>query len=252
MTGLGSFRDDDGVEIATVAERPELTELAWERTHDTLPEYNNHGDVIARYWGRLTEERPDFQFHLLGDDGDILARARSIPVRWDGSVNDLPAGIDGAIARGFEDGGTNVLCALVIMVPRDIQGRGTSAAAVKAMAGIARRHGLGSLIAPVRPNWKDRYPLVPIDRYAQWRRPDGLPSDPWMRVHERLGAVALKPEQRSLRISGSVAEWEQWTGMQFPESGDYWFPGGLATVAIDHDASTGVYWEPNVWMQHTV
>lgn len=35
----GSLRDDDGVEIATVAERPELTELAWERTRDTLPEY---------------------------------------------------------------------------------------------------------------------------------------------------------------------------------------------------------------------
>ena len=153
---FGSFRDDDGVEIATVAERPELTELAWERTRDPLPEYNNYGDVLNGYWGQLTEERPDFQFHLLGDDGDIVARARSIPVRWDGSVNDLPVGIDGASARGFDEGGANVLCALVIMVPRDIQGRGVSAAAVKAMAEIARRHGLGSLIAPVRPSWKDR------------------------------------------------------------------------------------------------
>jgi nucleotide-binding universal stress UspA family protein len=32
--------------------------------------------VLNRYWGRLTEERPDFQFHLLDGD-DILARARS-------------------------------------------------------------------------------------------------------------------------------------------------------------------------------
>ena len=40
--------------------------------------------------------------------------------------------------------------------------------------------------------------------------------------------------------------------MSFPESGDYWFPGGLATVAIDRDASTGSYWEPNVWMKHTL
>jgi GNAT superfamily N-acetyltransferase len=249
---VSSFRDDGCVEIATVAERPELTELAWQRTRDTLPEYNNHGDILNRYWGRLTEEWPDFQFHLLDDDGEIVARARSIPVRWDGSVNDLPGGIDGAIARGFEEGEANVLCALVIMVPHDIQGRGVSAAAVKAMAEIARRHGLGSLIAPVRPSWKDRYPLIPIDRYAQWRRPDGLPFDPWMRVHERLGATVLKPEPRSLRITGSVAEWEQWTGMSFPESGDYWFPGGLATVAIDRGADTGAYWEPNVWMKHTL
>ena len=32
--------------------------------------------------------------------------------------------------------------------------------------------------------------------------------------------------------------------------GDYWFPGGLATVAIDRDGNRGSYWEPNVWMRH--
>ena len=90
------------------------------------------------YWGRLTEERPDFQFHLVGEEDDVLARARSIPLRWDGTVEDLPAGIDGVIARGFDEGDANVLCALVIMVPRDLQSRGLSAAAVKAMSGIAR------------------------------------------------------------------------------------------------------------------
>jgi hypothetical protein len=94
----------------------------------------------------------------------------------------LPAGIDGAISRGFDEGGANALCALLIAVPRDIQGRGASAAAVRAMGDIARRHGLGTLIAPVRPSWKERYPLVPIERYAGWRRPDGLLFDPWMRV----------------------------------------------------------------------
>jgi hypothetical protein len=238
------------VNVATAAERPELVEPAWERTRDVLPEYNDHGDVLGAYWPRLIAERPDFQFHLVGDGDEILARARSVPVRWDGTIEDLPAGIDGAIARGFDEGGANVLCALVIMVPRDVQGRGISAEAVRAMAGIARRHGLGSLIAPVRPSWKERYPLVPIERYAGWRRPDGLLFDPWMRVHERLGAAVLRPEPRSLRITGGGSEWESWTGMTFPESGDYWFPGSLATVRIDRAADTGEYWEPNVWMHH--
>ena len=173
-------------------------------------------------------------------------------VRWDGTVDDLPAGIDGAIARGFDEGGANALCALVIMVPRDLQSRGLSAAAVGAMRDVAVEHGLGSLIAPVRPSWKERYPLAPIERYAAWRRADGLLFDPWMRVHERLGATVLKPEPRSLRITGTVAEWEEWTRMSFPESGEHWFPGGLATVAIDLDADRGGYWEPNVWMQHTL
>jgi len=38
--------DGNGMKIATVAERPELLEPAWDRTRDTLPEYNNHGDVL--------------------------------------------------------------------------------------------------------------------------------------------------------------------------------------------------------------
>jgi len=54
------------MKIATAAERPELLGPAWDRTRDTLPEYNNHGDVLNEYWPRLTEERPDFQFHLTG------------------------------------------------------------------------------------------------------------------------------------------------------------------------------------------
>jgi hypothetical protein len=43
-----------------------------------------------------------------------------------------------------------------------------------------------------------------------------------------------------------VADWEAWTGMRFPESGDYVFPKGPSTVHIDRDLGTGQYWEPNV------
>jgi hypothetical protein len=53
-----------------------------------------------------------------------------------------------------------------------------------------------------------------------------------------------------MRITGTVAEWEAWTRMQFPETGDYVFPAGLATVHIDRDRDRGEYWEPNVWIIH--
>lgn len=238
------------VTVVTVAERPEFTAPAWDATADVLPEYNNHGDVLNLYWPRLTEELPEFQFHLIAADGQILARARTVPVRWDGTVAGLPAGIDGSIARGFDEEGANVLCALVIMVPRAQQGRGLSARAVLAMRELAAHNALQGVIAPVRPSFKERYPLVPIDRYATWRRADGLLFDPWMRVHERIGARILKPEPNSLRITGAVGEWEQWTEMAFPESGEFWFPGGLSTLSIDREADKGSYWEPNVWMHH--
>ena len=76
--------------IATASERPDLLGPGWERTQDTLPEYNNHGGVLNEYWTRLTEELPEFQFHLVSDEDEILARARSIPLRWEATIADLP------------------------------------------------------------------------------------------------------------------------------------------------------------------
>jgi hypothetical protein len=55
-----------------------------------------------------------------------------------------------------------------------------------------------------------------------------------------------------MTIPGTVADWESWTGMSFPESGDYVVPGALTLVPIDRDADLGLYVEPNVWMHHRI
>ena len=122
--------------------------------------------------------------------------------------------------------------------------------ALEHMRQVAREHWLESLIAPVMPTWKERYPLAPIEHYMEWRREDGLLFDPWLRTHERLGARILKPEPHSILTTGTVAEWEEWTEMAFPESGEYVIPGGQATLAIDREQDVGRYAEPNVWMLH--
>jgi hypothetical protein len=238
----------------THREEPGLLERIEGLSAQVWPEYNMHGDVMNRYWGRLYEEFPDFQFVLYDDDTDVvLAEGHTIPCAWDGSAAGLPAGIDGALAGGFEaPGGTGALCALAVEIPQEHQARRLSPTMLQAMRAIARRHGLGDLIAPLRPNWKERYPITPIEEYARWTRSDGLPFDPWMRVHVRLGARMLKAEPESLLITGTVEEWETWTGMAFPASGEYVFPQGLAPVTIDRDADVGRCWEPNVWMLHPV
>jgi hypothetical protein len=51
-------------------------------------------------------------------------------------------------------------------------------------------------------------------------------------------------------LAATVADWESWTRMRFPETGDYVFPAGLATVHIDRDQDAARYWEPNVWLIH--
>ena len=118
------------------------------------------------------------------------------------------------------------------------------------MVDRARRAALTDVLAPVRPTLKERYPLVSIEEYAGWCRGDGELFDPWMRTHTRLGATIVRPEPRSMRISGTVAEWESWTGLPLPADGAYVFPGGLAPLQVEH--GQGSYWEPNVWMRHPV
>ena len=64
--------------------------------------------------------------------------------------------------------------------------------------------------------------------------------------------MALSAVPRSLRITGSVADWESWTGLPLPVLGRYVFPEGLAVLEVDRDADRGEYWEPNVWFIHRV
>ena len=74
--------------------------------------------------------------------------------------------------------------------------------------------------------------------------------DPWLRTHQRLGATVMKCVDSTLKIEGTIEDWENWTGMVFPESGEYVVKNALQPVQIDVESNVGVYHEPNVWMQH--
>jgi hypothetical protein len=51
----------------------------------------------------------------------------------------------------------------------------------------------------------------------------------------RFGGEIIAPKARSLRITGTVAQWEAWTELPFPESGSYVFPHGLAPPEGDRE-----------------
>ena len=241
----------------TLAERPELDERASEIADEVWPEYNRHGEITSAHFRRLDTTFPEFQFVLVDQEADRgVASACTIPCRWDGTVDGLPAGIDGVLTDAFalrEAGGEpDTLCALAAEVPPAERRAGLSARILLQMRALAARHGLRALIAPLRPTEKVRYPLTPIERYAHWTREDGLPFDAWLRLHVRLGAEILKAEPRSLRITAPVDDWERWTGMAFPDSGEYVFPEGLAPLSVDREAGVARYWEPNIWVRHPV
>lgn len=239
------------IELVRYADRPDLHEIRFAMlSARTFPMFMHHNQAGTRYWGRLVGEHPDFQLGLV-DGGNLVAELHSLPLAWDGTLADLPPGWDDVFERSFESGREHdCLAALAISVLPERRGEGLSSRMIEAMREVGRAHGLRDLIAPVRPTLKDRYPLIPIERYLGWRREDGSHFDPWVRVHERVGGEILAPAPDSVRIEASAADWEEWTAMWFPDDGDYVVPGMLAPLRVR--AGVGVHVEPNIWMRHSL
>jgi GNAT superfamily N-acetyltransferase len=239
----------------TRAERPG-SQLHAQGFEDAWPQFLYHDPVLNRLFGRVIEEYPGFQFYAWDEEREeVVGVGTAVPATWDGKPASLPdGGIDAIVEAAFADGRPepNVLCALQILIAHDFRGQGLSRRMIQRMGEIGRDQGLGNLIAPVRPTLKHRYPLVPMERYVTWRRHDGTHLDPWLRTHERVGAPIVKVAWESTRIPGTVAEWEEWAGMSFPDSGSYVVPGALVPVEIDREQDQGLYVEPNVWMVHSL
>ena len=241
------------LQFPTRVERPgsqphtEGLEGAW-------PEFMYHDPVLNELFGRVIEEHAEFQFYAWDDEREeVVGVGNAIPAQWDGEPASLPdRGIDSVVEDGVAEGRAepNVLCALQILIAPEFRGQGLSRRMIERMGEIGRTNGLAPLIAPVRPSLKHRYPLASMERYVTWRRDDGTLLDPWLRTHERLGAEIVKVAPESMRIPGTVSEWEAWTGMSFPETGSYAVPGALVPVEIDRGRDEGLYIEPNVWMVH--
>jgi GNAT superfamily N-acetyltransferase len=243
--------------VISYPERPNLWVDTGSVSEEVWPEYNLHGDVLNHYWSGLLDVFPEYQFALVDDATDeVVAEGHTAPCPWDGTIDGLGEGIDETIAWAFASRAAGnpprALCALAAEIRPGFRGQGLATRILQAMTNVAREHELPHLIAPVRPSVKERYPITPIEQYVAWTRDDGEPFDPWIRTHTRIGGVITKPIPRSMRITGTVAEWEAWTAMRFPGDGRYTFPRGLAPVEIDHDRDLGSYWEPNVWIVHTV
>ena len=238
---LSDYRDRAG----------DLSEVSW-------PEFMLHDSIAIEYWHELFDRFSEYQFALLDTETNrMAAMANSLPFHWDADLSELPEkGWDWVFLKAVEDHKNgvdpNIQSAIQIAIHPDYRNQGLSTEMISAMRGIGRSRGYRYLVAPVRPNQKSNYPLTSIDDYIRWTNEEGLPFDAWLRVHARGGAKILKPCHEAMTIRGTRADWEEWTGMKFPQTGTYHIPGALNPMGMDIEKDEGVYIEPNVWMVHTI
>jgi hypothetical protein len=218
------------------------------------PDFLVYDDALVKYWDRLNDEFPDYQFYLVDDaNGKTAGVGRCIPLAYSGTWAELPdEGLDWALTKGFQDQAAgiapNMISALYIEIAAPYRGQHLSSQMLGIMREIGRQNGFQYLIAPVRPSLKALYPLIQIDRYMEWKTSGNLPFDPWLRVHVRVGGKVLHPCHRAMTVKGTSREWAAWTGMDFPSDGEYVIPFGLVPVSVKGEK--GRYVEPGIWLLH--
>lgn len=243
-----------GHRLVSLADRPDLRRPLGEFNVAVWPEFMLHDEVANTLWDHLFDDFAAYQCVLLDRGGELVAGLNSAPLAWDGTDAGLPHGWDDQFTRSVNDvlagRAPDTLGALQIVVGPERQGSGYSGLMLAAMRANARMHGFRAVIACVRPTHKVDHPHEPIDAYARRTRPDGLPDDPWLRVHVRAGGRVVRAVPDSMTITGTIAEWRERTGLDFPSSGAYLPEGAASPVQIDLEADRGVYHDPNVWVVH--
>ena len=237
--------------ISTLAARPDLAEAMWDMD-SPWPEFMRHDPIGGLFYSNVEDRFAEFVLVGQDDTGDVVAQAFSIPFQL--ADDDLPLnGWDFAIRNGvltaFAGETPNAISAIEIAIRPDQQNRGLSAQLLVAMRDNAARHGFAELVAPVRPSHKPDV-HTPMDDYAFQVRDDGLPVDPWLRVHVRAGGVIDKVAPRSMCVPGTVEEWREWTGLPFDRTGIVEVPRALAPVQVNVEQGVATYVEPNVWVRH--
>jgi GNAT superfamily N-acetyltransferase len=217
-----------------------------------------HDSVANENWHELLDRFADYQLALYDSEYNrVAAMGNSFPLRWDDRLENLPdCGWDWAFAEAVKDHKqglpSNLHCAIQIIIHPDYRSQGLSVPMIEAVRGVTTAKGLQALIIPIRPSEKSKYPLTSMDDYIAWKNDEGLPFDAWMRVHTRAGGRIVKVCHESKTVRGTRAQWENWTTMKFPQSGQYIIPGALNPIEINVEKDEGVYVEPNVWMVHEI
>jgi len=249
------------LELVTLRARPDLRpQIFSHRIQGSWPEFMRHDPVAELYFSDAAlNANLDTAFAVTDSDHRDIAIGRAFAVPF--SFGEFPhrmelpdSGWDEVIRWAHQDRvlgrPMNAVSALEITLLPSHRGRGSSQVILDAMRGHVRALGYRHMFAPVRPTSKHLEPHTPMAEFVSRKDPTGLPADPWLRVHVRVGGEIVKVAPTSMVIPGSVADWSRWSLMSFPRSGQVVVPGALVPVHVSLEQDHVVYVEPNVWIRH--
>ncbi|WP_167957212.1 hypothetical protein [Anaerosporobacter faecicola] len=235
-------------ESKCICEIQNINEKAW-------PKFMQGEKVMRSYWGFMLGNYSDCQ-KVLTHNNKIVAVVNAAPFRLGDDVNALHEdgmywGLKQVTHNYYSGEKLDTLLALQVVVNPEFRGNAISYECVEILKMIAREQGVDKVVIPLRPSLKHLYPLIDSREYISWKNDDGLPYDPWLRVHVKAGGDIVK-QCRGISIWAPIEQWKEWSGLYFGSTGEYIVPGALNPVHVDIDKNLGTYTQDNIWVVHRV
>ena len=192
--------------------------------------------------------------------GEVLVgHGITCEIYWDETVEGLPPnGWSGATIECHKNNSkkikTNTSIGLLIHISKNYRDKKVSTLIAEEMKKIAiKKKQL--LIIPLRPSmrYEKKFCTMPFTEFCELRREDGLPTDLWLRQHEKIGAKRLKICSTSHQHTVPISSFYKLFGNQkVTKTGFYVvnIHGGWQNVYVNLEKDTVVINEGCVWVQH--
>ncbi len=222
--------------------------------YESWPRYFAGSMVLQVYWNKLYQVFPQYQIALLNEGSEVTAIGNAIPIFWDGTEEQLPAGWDGTVQKGFSDYESgiapNTLVMIAVAVNKKFRGMKLSKRLIDSFKAIAGDSGFEHLMVILRPIGKSSYKELSLKKYGELRNEKGEYMDKWLKLHVAEGSEVLKYEPDSQLVSGTREQWEEWTKQSIADSDELYLNHTLQKAEYKGDEIH--YYDPGIWLRHNI
>ena len=235
--------------------------------HDELPLGEETQRLMHQLWPNFIVQDSDIPHPELTAEIEIEELQRRFPI-WgirESATGKLVAYISGALVQAdlqalpekgwafaIESALTakspNCFCMIVANVDPAFSKLGLSECLLERAKLGASQLGFQTVIAPVRPIGKKKFQDISMEEYL------ATSSDPWLRLHQKLGGRVVSICHKSVVVNASLSRWEEWLGHKIVRSSSHLekigLPEGLSPLVLDWDKSIGTYTEANIWVRY--
>jgi len=266
MVGFVELQDDSridlgaGVDAFTLEQNPGAKREMRLLHAEAWPCFFQGSAVVRDSWEELLALFPELQVCLLDPDNRVTAVGNAVAFDWDGSADGLPRGWDEVVRRGVKvredqsrsEESMNTVVVLAAVTRKDSRGKGLSRKVIEAYRALALSLGYSNLLVALRPLGKEAFPSMTVKDFTDGHLAGTIEKDFWIELHTRLGGRVIKCSDESQLVSGSFSDWQDWTGVDLESGDSVAISGLLSELVIDSEMRNALYYDPCVWIEHTL